>query len=58
MEKEFSFQRREMLLFLIINMAAVTSRANQQYRIAFRVGTNSLIVYNKATYLKYLLRCC
>ena len=58
MKKEFSFQRREMLLFLTTNMAAVTSRANQQYRIAFRVGTNSLIVYNKVTYLKYLLRCC
>ena len=27
---EFSFQRREMLLFLTINMAAVTSGANQQ----------------------------
>ena len=27
----FSSQRREMLLFLITNMAAVTSRANQQY---------------------------
>ena len=41
MKKEFSFQRREMLLFLTINMAAVTSRANQ-YRIVFRVGPNSL----------------
>ena len=29
MKKEFSFQGREMLLFLIINMAAATSRANQ-----------------------------
>ena len=57
MKKEFSFQRREKLLFLTINMAPVTSRANQQYRIAFRVGTNSLILYNKVTYLKYLLRC-
>ena len=27
---EFSSQRREMLLFLTTNMAAVTSRANQQ----------------------------
>ena len=41
MKKEFSYQRREKLLFLTTNMAAVTSRANQQYRIAFRVGTNS-----------------
>lgn len=30
-EMEFSSHRREMLLFLIANMAAVTSRANQQY---------------------------
>ena len=30
MKEEFSSQRREMLLFLTINMAAVTSRANQQ----------------------------
>ena len=58
MKKEFSSQRREMLLFLITNMAAVTSRVNQQHRIAFRVGTNSLILYNKVTYLKHLLRCC
>ena len=28
---ELSYQRREMLLFLTTNMAAVTSRANQQY---------------------------
>ena len=30
MKIEFSSQRREMLLFLTINMAAMTSRANQQ----------------------------
>ena len=30
MKMEFSSQRREMLLFLTTNMAAVTSRANQQ----------------------------
>ena len=30
MKIKFSFQRREMLLFLATNMAAVTSRANQQ----------------------------
>ena len=31
MKIEFSSQRREMLLFLTTNMAAVTSRASQQY---------------------------
>ena len=31
MKIEFSSQRREMLLFLTTSMAAVTSRANQQY---------------------------
>ena len=31
MKIEFNSQRREMLLFLTINMAAVTSRANQQW---------------------------
>ena len=31
MKIEFSSQRREMLLFLTTNMAAVTSRANQQW---------------------------
>ena len=31
MKIEFSSQRREMLLFLTTNIAAVTSRANQQY---------------------------
>ena len=36
MKIEFSSQRREMLLFLTTNMAAVTSRANQEYRVAFR----------------------
>ena len=30
MKIEFSSQRREMLLFLTTNMAAMTSRANQQ----------------------------
>ena len=30
MIREFSSQRREVLLFLTTNMAAVTSRANQQ----------------------------
>ena len=32
MKIEFSTQWREMLLFLTTNMAAVTSRANQQLR--------------------------
>ena len=32
MKIEFSSQRREMLLFLTTNMAAVTSHANQQYK--------------------------
>ena len=32
MKIEFSSQRREMLLFLTTNMAAVTSRANQQLK--------------------------
>ena len=36
MKKEFSSQRREMLLFLTINMAAVTSRTNQQLRRTMR----------------------
>ena len=33
MKIKFSSQRREMLLFLTTNMAAVTSRANQQYMV-------------------------
>ena len=32
MKIEFSSQRRETVLFLTTNMAAVTSRANQQYQ--------------------------
>ena len=32
MKIELSFQRREMLLFLTTNMAAVTSRTNYQYQ--------------------------
>ena len=32
MKTEFSSQRREILLFLPANMAAVSSRANQQFR--------------------------
>ena len=33
MKMEFSSQRRETLLFLTANMAAVTSPANQQYSV-------------------------
>ena len=33
MKMEFSSQRREMLLFLTTSMAAVTSRANQEFAI-------------------------
>ena len=36
MKIEFSSQRREMLLFLTTNMAAMTSRANQQCRSNIR----------------------
>ena len=35
MKIEFSSQRREMLLFLTTNMAAVTSRANQQLQVCY-----------------------
>ena len=38
---EFSSQRREMLLFLTTNMAAVTSRANQQCSQRFHKITSS-----------------
>ena len=34
MKIEFSSQRREMLLFLTTNLAAMTSCANQQYVIS------------------------
>ena len=34
MKIELISQKREMLLFLTSNMAAVTSRANQQYKTA------------------------
>ena len=33
MKIEFGSQRREMLLFLTTNMAAMTSRANQQIKL-------------------------
>ena len=34
MEIEFSFQWREMLLFLTTNMVAMTSHANHQYEMS------------------------
>ena len=41
MKIEFSSQGREVLLFLTTNMAAVTSRANQQYKL----GYNDYFIY-------------
>ena len=38
MRMEFSSQRRRTLLFLTINMAAVTSLANQQYSVLIFSG--------------------
>ena len=37
LKMEFRFQRIEMCLFFIITMAALTSRANQQYPAVLRV---------------------
>ena len=45
MKIEFSSQRREMLLFLTTNMAAVTSRANQQYLHSFCLVVTLLPCY-------------
>ena len=42
-KKEVTSQRTEMLLFLIINMAAVTSPANQKYK-----GSLFIISKNKS----------
>ena len=44
MKMEFSSQRIEMLLFLITNMAAVTSRANQQYGKKSRKWTQTELI--------------
>ena len=44
MKMEFSSQRREMFLFLITNMAAVTSRANQQYGKKSRKWTQTELI--------------
>ena len=43
MKIEFSFQRREMLLFLTTNMAVVTSQANQQYRLFSQATVQSFL---------------
>ena len=43
MKIDFSSQRREMLLFLTTNMAAVTSRANQQYRKIPKISPGAYI---------------
>ena len=37
MKMEFRSQRREMRLFLVTTMAAMTSRANQQYPAVLRI---------------------
>ena len=44
MKMEFSSQRREMFLFVITNMAAVTSRANQQYGKKSRKWTQTELI--------------
>ena len=41
MKIEFSSQRREMLLLLTTNMAAMTSHANQQYIVACKCSEGS-----------------
>ena len=47
MKMEFSSQRREMLLFLMTKMAAVTSPANQKYK-------ESLFIISKNKSLRML----
>ena len=47
MKIEFSSQRREMLLFLTTNMAAVTSRANKQL-FYHAVANESLLLGRRA----------
>ena len=44
MKIEFSSQRREMLLFLTTNMAAVTSRANQQW-VTVHINVQHWFIY-------------
>ena len=60
METEFSSQGREMHLFLITNMAAVTSRANQQH-VCKSSGENYwfaffLCEYCSLSFLSFVLR--
>ena len=43
MKIEFSSQKREMLLFLITNMAVVVSYDNQQLKQMWRVGVACLV---------------
>ena len=42
MKIEFSSQRREMLFFVTANIAAVTSRANQQYKAPGKTAFENL----------------
>ena len=51
MKIEFSFQRRERLLFLTTNMASVTSRANQQW-VSVKVSVTLLFRNCKSLYLE------
>ena len=56
MKIEFSSQRREMLLFLTTNMAAVTSRANQQLNVSKNVFTSDsipIILFQNYVFVKY-----
>ena len=46
MKMEFSSQRREMLLFLISHMAAVTSRANQLWQFLLTTPENTITYHN------------
>lgn len=47
MKIEFSSQRRETVLFLTTNMAAVTSRANQQYNTSAAAVNKHKNTHNK-----------
>ena len=43
MKMEFSSQKREMLLFVINNMAVVVSHFNQQLKRMWRIGVAFLV---------------
>ena len=63
MKLEFSSQRKEMFLFLTTNMAAVTSRANQQYgvltcRIRLRIPYYTGLITNMLYLLFYTMQIC